>query len=106
MTLPSRLLKKAICGVGPQHVEADVGGQPGEPELLVPDLCVGHVAPSVAGEYHLHADVHRVLLGGRMAGRHDFTIAARAQSVGCCENARVNPLLLDFFGTGAEENPR
>ncbi len=46
---------------GPQHVEAEVGGQPGEPEFLVPDLLVGHVAPSVAGEYHLQANVHRVL---------------------------------------------
>jgi hypothetical protein len=40
------------------HVEAEIGSQPGEPELLVPDHLVRHVAPSVAGEHHLHADVH------------------------------------------------
>ena len=68
----------------PQHVEAEVGGQSGEPELLVPDLFIGHVAPSVACEHHLHTDVHRVLPG--LSGhRHDFTIAARVQ----CSNHRA-----------------
>src|SRR4029450_1656559 len=45
----------------PQQVEAQVDGLPGEAQLLVPDLLVGHVAPAVAGEDHLQADVHRVL---------------------------------------------
>jgi len=54
---------------GPQHVEAEVGGLPREPELLVPDLAIGDAAPSVAGKYHLHTDVHGILLGQKPGWR-------------------------------------
>ena len=42
----------------PQHVEAGVGGEPRQADLLVPDLVVRAVVPAVAGEHHHHADVH------------------------------------------------
>jgi len=65
---------------GPQHVEAEVGGQSREPQLLVPGLLIGHIAPPVAGEGHLQADVHRILPGcGLRGSRHDFTTGARPQ---------------------------
>ena len=47
----------------PQHVEPGVGGEPCQPDLLVPHLVVRAVVPAVAGEHHHHADVHaRILL--------------------------------------------
>jgi hypothetical protein len=61
---------------GPEHVEAEIGGQPGEPQLLVPGLLVGDVAPPVGGEDHLETHVHRIL----PQGRHDFTTAVGPQA--------------------------
>ena len=46
----------------PQAVEARVGGEAREPDLLVPDAVVRAVVPAVAGEHHHHADVHGVSL--------------------------------------------
>src|SRR5262249_50561769 len=43
----------------PQHVEAQIGGEAGEPELFTPHLSVRHVGPAVAGEHHLETDIHR-----------------------------------------------
>ena len=42
----------------PQAIEAQVGGEPRQPDLLVPHAIVGAVLPAVAGEHHHHADIH------------------------------------------------
>ena len=42
----------------PQAIEAEVGGEPRQPDLLVPHAIVGAVVPAVAGEHHHHADIH------------------------------------------------
>ena len=42
----------------PEAVEAQIGGEPGQPDLLVPHAGVGAVVPAVAGEHHHHANVH------------------------------------------------
>ena len=44
----------------PEAVEAQIGGEARQPDLLVPHAAVGAVLPAVAGENHHHADIHGV----------------------------------------------
>src|SRR5207253_10255214 len=46
----------------PQAVETQIGGEPSQPDLLIPHTSVGAVLPAVAGEHHHHADIHGPLL--------------------------------------------
>src|SRR5205823_9934719 len=46
----------------PQAVEPQIGGEPSQPDLLVPYASVRTVLPAIAGEHHHHADIHRALL--------------------------------------------
>src|SRR6516165_12641961 len=56
-----RVVVEVVLG-RPQAVEPQVGGEPRQPDLLVPYPCVGAVVPAVTGEYHHHANIHRTLL--------------------------------------------
>ena len=42
----------------PQRVKARIGGEPRQPDLLVPHLIVADVLPAIAGEDHHQADIH------------------------------------------------
>src|SRR5579863_6187265 len=53
----------------PQHVEAELVGEPRQAQLLVPDLLIADVAPAVAGEDHLNADIHAALLAAPACSR-------------------------------------
>ena len=55
-----RIIEEMVLG-RPQHVEARVGGEPRQPDLLVPHLVVADALPAIAGEHHHHADIHGVL---------------------------------------------
>src|SRR5690349_24638943 len=63
---------------GPQAVEAEIGGEPRQPDLLVPHLRVRAVLPAVAGEHHHHADIHGMLLHSLSAGGPGMAFTAPA----------------------------
>ena len=56
-----RVIVEVVLG-RPEAVEADFGGEPGQPDLLIPHAGVGAILPAVAGEHHHHADIHGVSL--------------------------------------------
>ena len=56
-----RIVVEVVLG-RPQAVEAEVGGEPGQPDFLLPHARVGAIIPAVAGEHHHHADIHGALL--------------------------------------------
>ena len=62
-----RIVVEVMLG-RPQAVEAEIGGQPCQPDLLVPDAGIGTILPAVAGEDHHHADIHRTLLSRHSLG--------------------------------------
>jgi hypothetical protein len=45
----------------PKRVEAELVGEPRQPDLLIPCLIVADALPAVSGEHHLDADVHHLL---------------------------------------------
>ena len=56
----------------PQAVEAEIGGEPRQPDLLVPHAIVGAVVPAVAGEHHHHADIHEASLHSLLIRRWEM----------------------------------
>src|SRR6266849_364302 len=56
-----RIVVEVVLG-RPQAVEAEVGGEPGQPDFLLPHARVGAIIPAVAGKHHHHADIHGALL--------------------------------------------
>jgi hypothetical protein len=56
-----RVVVEVVLG-RPQAVEPQVSGEPRQPDLLVPYSYIGAAVPTVAGEHHHHADIHRRLL--------------------------------------------
>ena len=52
-----RVIEKMMLG-RPQRVKAGIGGEPCQPDFLVPHLIVADVLPAIAGEHHHHADIH------------------------------------------------
>src|SRR5712672_724892 len=53
----------------PQAVEAEIGGESRQPDLLIPHPRIGAVLPAVAGEHHHHADIPEMLLRSLSARR-------------------------------------
>ena len=62
-----RIVVEVMLG-RPQAVEPEIGGEPREANLLVPDARVGAVVPAIAGEHHHHADIHGPPPAGSSAG--------------------------------------